>query len=148
MSQPRGYAFVTYSQPQEAEKAKRMHNMLLGSKKIIVTWAHSIPTDVQDEPKKSDINIPALAISKNETSRTDKEYQIQAIEAKLKMMSQSSKELEINKSVAHERSVIAMYQQNQNKPTTTGNSQTSYRRHHDSRTRDRDRRPYDRYKRR
>lgn len=41
--QPRGYAFVTYKESKDAEKAKNvLHNLKLGSKHLVVRWAHSI----------------------------------------------------------------------------------------------------------
>jgi len=45
--QPRGYAFVTYKVIQDAKRAKdALHNLKVGSKNIIVRWAHSV-TEVQ-----------------------------------------------------------------------------------------------------
>lgn len=41
--QPKGYAFVTYSKPDEAVSAKIiLHNTLVGQKVVSVKWAHSI----------------------------------------------------------------------------------------------------------
>lgn len=41
--QPRGYAFVTFSNKDDASLAKgRLHSKLVGTRNIIVTWAHSI----------------------------------------------------------------------------------------------------------
>lgn len=43
IGQPRGYAFVTFTTKEEAAIAKtNLNNMLVGSKKINVTWAHSV----------------------------------------------------------------------------------------------------------
>lgn len=43
VGQPRGYAFVTYSSKDEATLAKQiLHNILVGNRKINVTWAHSV----------------------------------------------------------------------------------------------------------
>lgn len=43
IGQPRGYAFVTFSTKEEAITAKEnLHNLLVGNKRINVTWAHSI----------------------------------------------------------------------------------------------------------
>lgn len=41
--QPRGFAFVTYLKNEDAVIAKeKLNNMLIGQKRINVTWAHSI----------------------------------------------------------------------------------------------------------
>lgn len=41
--QPRGYAFVTYKEAYNAERAKNtLHNARLGTKNIVVRWAHSV----------------------------------------------------------------------------------------------------------
>lgn len=41
--QPRGYAFVTFAKQDEAIAAKEsLNNKLLGSKRIVVKWAHTI----------------------------------------------------------------------------------------------------------
>lgn len=115
--QPRGYAFVTYTRKEDAVKAKAMHNTLVGNKNIIVTWAHSVPNEDMEKPKKADVNIPALSLAMTD-KKTDRMHQIQAIEAKLKLMEkQNSKELEINKTVSEELPIISQYQQN--KSTTT-----------------------------
>lgn len=45
--QPRGYAFVTFSNKEDATLAKtNLNNLLVGSKNIVVTWAHSSATVV------------------------------------------------------------------------------------------------------
>lgn len=64
------------------------------------------------EKPKPEINIPALAMSKNE-KKTNRELQIQAIEAKLKLMERRSEdELKINDTVATKPPVITQYQHN------------------------------------
>lgn len=41
--QPRGYAFITYELSRDAERAKEaLHNVKIGSKSIVVRWAHSV----------------------------------------------------------------------------------------------------------
>lgn len=41
--QPRGYAFVTYVNKEDAVRAKEVLNhVLVGQRSIVVTWAHSI----------------------------------------------------------------------------------------------------------
>lgn len=52
--------------------------------------------------------------------KLDRESQIQAIEAKLKLMEKkTSDELEINKTVATEPPIITQFQYNKNQPTTS-----------------------------
>lgn len=66
--------------------------------------------------------IPALAMSKAE-KKMDRESQIQAIEAKLKLMERkASDELEINKTVATEPPVIIQYQFNKNQAATSSSA--------------------------
>ncbi|XP_031328174.1 probable RNA-binding protein 18 [Photinus pyralis] len=108
--QPRGYAFVTFSNKDDATLAKeQLHNKQVGTKNIIVTWAHSITTE-EPEKAKTSINIPALAMAKLE-KKVNRESQIEAIEAKLKLMeNRNVDELEINKTVAAEPPIISLYQ--------------------------------------
>ncbi|XP_044750512.1 probable RNA-binding protein 18 [Coccinella septempunctata] len=110
--QPRGYAFVTYMKEEDALKAKdKLHNMLVGQKKIIVAWAHSINDEEITKPRQ-EIVIPALAMAKP-VIKNDRESQIQAIEAKLKLLEEkSTSELKINDTVATKPPVIAQYQYN------------------------------------
>lgn len=64
------------------------------------------------EKPKPEINIPALAMTKND-KKTDRESQIQAIEAKLKLMEKRNEdELKINDTVATKAPVINQYQYN------------------------------------
>ncbi|XP_064212706.1 probable RNA-binding protein 18 [Tribolium castaneum] len=118
--QPRGYAFVTYVNQEDAVQAKQvLNNVLVGQRKIVVTWAHSVNNEEVEKPK-PEINIPALAMSKNE-KKTDRESQIQAIEAKLKLMEKKAEdELKINDTVATKPPVITQFQYN--KQTVTNNS--------------------------
>ncbi|KAL3283524.1 hypothetical protein HHI36_006663 [Cryptolaemus montrouzieri] len=67
------------------------------------------------------IFIPALAIAKPEP-KTDRESQIQAIEAKLKLMEKRcTDELKINDTVATKTPIIAQFQHNKlsNKPNNS-----------------------------
>jgi RNA recognition motif-containing protein len=110
--QPRGYAFVTYRNKEDALRAKEiLNNALVGQRSIMVTWAYSVNNDEVEKPR-PEINIPALAMSKNE-KKTDRESQIQAIEAKLKLMEKKSEdELKINDTVATKPPVITQFQYN------------------------------------
>lgn len=110
--QPRGYAFITYETKEAAITAKTaLHNKMVGTRRITVTGAHSMCNQEEPEKKKPELDIPALAGAK-ELKKGSRETQIQAIEAKLKMMeNNSSNELEINKTVATEMPVISQYQQ-------------------------------------
>lgn len=104
-NKPRGYAFVTYEKPENALEAKiHLDRKLVGAKHICVTWAHCMPLQ---EPEKKEVEIPALALAtkKQDISR---EKQIQAIEAKLNMMSSNSADLIINKTVTTEPPVIQL----------------------------------------
>lgn len=68
--------------------------------------------------------------------KLDRESQIQAIEAKLKLMEKkSSDELEINKTVATEPPIVSLYQFNKNQGTTSSNMKykVSYVRRSDKR---------------
>ncbi|XP_050513072.1 probable RNA-binding protein 18 [Diabrotica virgifera virgifera] len=138
--QPRGYAFVTYKNQDDAVLAKEvLHNLLVGQKNISVTWAHSVNNEEPDKPK-DDLVIPALAMSKAE-QKTDRTSQIQAIEAKLKMMEKKREdELKINETVATKPPVISQYQQKtQNGATSVSTSTTNHR---SVRQRDRYQKPY------
>ncbi|XP_045472029.1 probable RNA-binding protein 18 [Harmonia axyridis] len=118
--QPRGYAFVTYLKEEDALNAKeKLHNMLVGQKRINVTWAHNMNNEEISKPRQQ-IIIPALAMAKP-VRKNDRESQIQAIEAKLKLLERkSSEELRINDTVATKTPIIAQFQQNkvQNKTKT------------------------------
>ncbi|KRT78587.1 RNA binding protein [Oryctes borbonicus] len=115
--QPRGYAFVTFVTRQDAVLAKTsLNNMLVGSKTIVVTWAHSSAITEEVEKPKQELNIPALSMGKPER-KTDREFQIQAIEAKLKLMEHNkNNELVINKTASTEIPVITQYQHNKQQP--------------------------------
>ncbi|CAH0557247.1 unnamed protein product [Brassicogethes aeneus] len=136
--QPRGYAFVTYVNKKDAEKAKEsLNNLKLGQKNILVTWAHSISNEEVEKPK-PDIHIPALAMSKGE-KKTDKMTQIQAIEEKLRLMEHKREvELKINDTVATKPLVISQFQQNKTLAATTTKSSYSIKRN------DRHHKPYGR----
>ncbi|KAJ8929238.1 hypothetical protein NQ314_018117 [Rhamnusium bicolor] len=70
------------------------------------------------EKPKPEINIPALAMSK-EGKKTDRISQIQAIEAKLKLMEKKQEdELKINDTVATKPPVIVQYQYNKLQTTS------------------------------
>lgn len=72
-----------------------------------------------DKPK-PDIVIPVLAMSKGD-KKTDRQSQIQAIEAKLKLMEKKKEdELKINDTVATKAPVVVQYQFNKT-PATNSN---------------------------
>ncbi|KAJ8918448.1 hypothetical protein NQ315_008145, partial [Exocentrus adspersus] len=139
--QPRGYAFVTYTKQEDAITAKRiLNNVLVGQKKIVVTWAHSVNNEEVEKPK-PEVVIPALAISK-EGKKSDRISQIQAIEAKLKLMEKKQEdELKINDTVATKPPVIVQYQYNKSQVTS---SNCKYK--HSSKKSDRFNKPYSKNK--
>ncbi|XP_067001543.1 probable RNA-binding protein 18 [Anabrus simplex] len=94
--QPRGYAFVTYSTSEDANKAKeKLDGTMLGYKHVVVRWANSVGKDGLDKPK-PELEIPALAGAKCE-KKISRQTTIQAIEAKLKLMEHSAVgEFEVN----------------------------------------------------
>ncbi|KAF5303040.1 hypothetical protein FQR65_LT08369 [Abscondita terminalis] len=122
--QPRGYAFVTFANKGEAVIAKeQLHNKQVGTKNIVVTWAHSLSNE-EPEKTKNEVNIPALAMAKSE-KKVNRETQIEAIEAKLKLMEHKDiHELEINKTVSAEPPIISLYQNRKQESSTSGNHNT------------------------
>ncbi|KAF7281387.1 hypothetical protein GWI33_004866 [Rhynchophorus ferrugineus] len=134
--QPRGYAFVTYVKRDDAFRAKEnLNGKTVGQKKITVTWAHNADlVNVSSTKSKCDIVIPALAISKD-PGKTDRTSQIQAIEAKLRLMEQKKDELKINDSIATKSSVIQQFQFNKDKLCNV-------QKHFSSRGSDRCKKPY------
>ncbi|XP_060813406.1 probable RNA-binding protein 18 isoform X2 [Bombus pascuorum] len=137
--QPRGYAFVTYKTIQDAKTAKdALHNLKVGSKNIIVRWAHSVTESDMDKPKPK-IDIPALAGAKKEDKRISRETAIQAIEAKLKLMKESKEEFELNKPL-NGSPVIQLYQKPENpKPSTSSRYHNRSNHYHNNK-------PYNRHK--
>ncbi|CAH1117890.1 unnamed protein product [Phaedon cochleariae] len=111
IGQPRGYGFVTYMRKEDAISAKKaLHNLLVGQKNIVVTSAHTVNNDELDKPRREEVIIPALAMSK-EAKKTNRISQIQAIEAKLKLMEKKQEdELKINDTVATKKPFIAPHQ--------------------------------------
>ncbi|XP_075212391.1 putative RNA-binding protein 18 isoform X1 [Lycorma delicatula] len=99
---PRGYAFVSYTSKETAEKVRELlDGKKIGSKRIAVRWAHSM---TKDEKNKSTefFQISALTGAKTE-KKESRSKTIQAIEAKLKMMEHNSNmefELNINPSTS------------------------------------------------
>lgn len=91
-----------------------------------------------------DVNIPALAMSKGE-KKTDKLSQIQAIEAKLKLMEKKNEEeLKINDTVATKPPVIVQYQ---NKTEQTPISNVNFKtKHIFNKKNERNSKPYTRNK--
>lgn len=72
-----------------------------------------------DKPK-NDVIIPVLAMSKDD-KKTDRLSQIQAIEAKLKLMEKKKEdELKINETVATKPPIVIQYQYN--KMSSTNNN--------------------------
>ncbi|KAJ8954536.1 hypothetical protein NQ318_000770 [Aromia moschata] len=93
------------------------------------------------EKPKPDINIPALAMSK-EGKKADRISQIQAIEAKLKLMENKREdELKINDTVATKPPVIVQYQYNK---TQVANNTLKHRQ--SSKKNDRYNKPYSKNK--
>ncbi|XP_066261677.1 uncharacterized protein [Euwallacea similis] len=101
----------------------------MGQKKLNVTWAHSanLDSNVYEKPKPS-ITIPALALAK-EAKKADKTTQIQAIEAKLKLMEHKEDELKINDSIATKAPVIQQFQFNKDKISKPQSTYRSHTRH-------------------
>ncbi|XP_046403030.1 probable RNA-binding protein 18 isoform X2 [Ischnura elegans] len=86
-----GYAFVTFESNEDATRAKvALDGKLVGCKRIVLRWAHSISREDLERPKPQ-LEIPALAGTKNE-KKVSRLSVIQAIEAKLKMMERGSTE--------------------------------------------------------
>jgi RNA-binding protein 18 len=89
IGQPRGYAFVTYSSLVNTQRAlKALHGKLVGTTRISVRLAHSVPKvrilifykgferkisslsfQSELEKQKPEINIPALAVGANKEGR-------------------------------------------------------------------------------
>uniref|UniRef100_A0A1B6E526 Probable RNA-binding protein 18 n=1 Tax=Clastoptera arizonana TaxID=38151 RepID=A0A1B6E526_9HEMI len=94
--QPRGYAFVTYVSKEEAQDMmKIMDGKRIGSKNILVRWAHNVYREDYEKPKEK-LEIPVLVGAKDE-QKVSRITKIQAIEAKLKMMENtSSSEFQVN----------------------------------------------------
>nr|CAH7761566.1 unnamed protein product [Callosobruchus chinensis] len=126
IGQPRGYAFVTYKDSENANEAKSaLNNILVGQKHILVAWAHSVNTEEVDKTK-AEISIPALAMSK-QSKKLDRNTQIQAIEAKLKLMENNKgEELKINDTVATKPPVIVQYQYNKNQNVSNSSMKSRY----------------------
>jgi len=80
---------------------------------------------VVEKPKPA-VTIPALALSK-EAKKTDKVSQIQAIEAKLKLMEHKADELRINESIATKPPIIQQFQFNKDKLCVK--AQSTFKRH-------------------
>ncbi|XP_034950601.1 probable RNA-binding protein 18 [Chelonus insularis] len=129
--QPRGYAFVTYAMLEDAEKAKKaLHNARIGSKNIVVRWAHTV-SETEMEKTKPKIDIPALAGAKKEDNKISRETAIQAIEAKLKLMRECEDEFELNKPL-NGVPVIQQYQKPEVQKPSSSTKHHLYR-HHQSR---------------
>ncbi|KAF7994137.1 hypothetical protein HCN44_011406 [Aphidius gifuensis] len=95
--QPRGYAFVTYTNVDAAISAKNiLNNAKLGSKNVVLRWAHNVSeSDMKKEKPK--IEITALAGAKKEDVKISRQTTIQAIEAKLKLMEERQDDFDLNK---------------------------------------------------
>ncbi|CAG5108606.1 Similar to rbm18: Probable RNA-binding protein 18 (Danio rerio) [Cotesia congregata] len=129
--QPRGYAFVTYVTVEDAEKAKKiLHNAKLGSKNVIVRWAHTV-SEVENDKAKPLIDIPALSGAKKEEKKISREIAIQAIEAKLKLMKECEEEFELNKPLVG-NPIIRQYQKPET-PKPSSSSKHYLHRHHQNR---------------
>lgn len=97
----------------------------------------------EQEKCKSEVVIPALAMTKCE-NKVNRESQIEAIEAKLKLMEKKDiQDFVINKTVASEPSVVSLYQNKKHDTTNINNSGTSSTRHrYVSKRNDKRRTPY------
>jgi len=129
--QPRGYAFVTYKEAYDAERAKNtLHNARLGTKNIVVRWAHSVSESELDKPK-TKIEIPALAGAKKDDKKISRQTAIQAIEAKLKTMNESAEDFELNKPLDDAPSLIQQYQRpDSHKPSSSARHNHHHNRHY------------------
>ncbi|XP_001604239.2 probable RNA-binding protein 18 [Nasonia vitripennis] len=117
--QSRGYAFVTYKTARDAESAmETLQNLRVGSKNIVVRYAHSINVAELDKPKPK-IEIPALAGAKKDDKKISRETAIQAIEAKLKMMKESEEEFQLNKPLEGAPLIYQYQKPESNKPSTS-----------------------------
>lgn len=134
---------MTYSSQDDAFKAKEtLHNTQVGTKNVVVTWAHSISGEEVEKPKPQ-VKIPALAMAKSE-NKMDRQSQIQAIEEKLKLMEKRNHDaLEINKTVSEEPSVVSKFQFNKQSSSGTTIRPRNY--HH--RKNDKYNKPYARHRR-
>ncbi|CAH0393817.1 unnamed protein product [Bemisia tabaci] len=117
--QPRGYAFVTYSQLEDAKRVKTaLDGTKVGTKNIAIKWAYN--NEKEDDTKsKPKLTIPALAGASEEKKPISKLTKIQAIEAKLKMMESTSfSEVEIQPTIksSHSSSRGGMNSHRMNKP--------------------------------
>lgn len=143
---PRGYAFCTYKRTEDAISAKHhLDRQLIGSKQITVRWAHSMSKDEMESKPPAELAIPVLVgakPSKSEKKPVSRQTAIQAIEAKLKLMEQTSvvEDFEINDSPAAMKSkshILAQAQAGrESSHCRPSHSRTSSRRH--------DRKPYHR----
>lgn len=97
---------------------------------------------LQDEldRSKTKIEIPALAAGASTSNKMSKEFTIQAIEAKLRMLESRKDDFEVNRSATDEPPLIQRYQYNKSteKP---GQSHSHNNRMNSGRTRPYDRRP-------
>ncbi|XP_058790112.1 probable RNA-binding protein 18 isoform X3 [Phymastichus coffea] len=116
---PRGYAFVTYKTVRDAEVAlEGLQNLRVGSKNIVVRYAHSINEAELEKPKPK-LDIPALAGAKKEEKRISRETAIQAIEAKLKLMKDSKEEFQLNKPLEGPSIIHQYIKPESSKPSTS-----------------------------
>ncbi|XP_034230632.1 probable RNA-binding protein 18 [Thrips palmi] len=103
---PRGYAFCTFKNTEDATSAmQHLDGQLVGNKHVIVRWAHSMSKDEMESRPKAELTIPVLAgakSSKSEKKPLSRKTAIQAIEAKLRLMEQTNvvEEFEVNDSPA------------------------------------------------
>lgn len=84
--QPRGYCFVTYESRSQAENAlKSLNGKQAISKKLLVKWANSVPSEDSSTTKKPQLVLPGISVKQDKSNKNLKS-QIKAIEAKLKSM--------------------------------------------------------------
>ncbi|XP_076048703.1 putative RNA-binding protein 18 isoform X2 [Oratosquilla oratoria] len=147
--QPRGYAFVTYKNPQNAKTAMNaMDGFTILGRRVVVRWAHSHDDSKYQKPKEK--AAPSILTGgKGETTtvkNVSKESKIAALEAKLKMLDDNSPEVrltpDIGVSSSRPTSVTYTYVQqsskNQNeKGRSSGSSRDAKPKHTSSH-------PYDR----
>ncbi|KAL1458269.1 hypothetical protein WDU94_008431 [Cyamophila willieti] len=94
--QPRGYAFATYENKENAKRCMdKLNASKLGTRVIVVKYAHSMSKE-EMEKSKVNLNIPVLIGVKNDQDKKEvinRMSKIQEIEAKLAMMERSKEDL-------------------------------------------------------
>ncbi|XP_065363201.1 probable RNA-binding protein 18 [Calliphora vicina] len=129
--QSRGYAFVTFAQPEGAIRAlDKLNGHLVLNRPIAVRLAKNVNYDDLERPKPK-IEIPALGTGKKE-GKISKEEAIKAIEQKLKFLESQPDDLEFNQSLACEVPLIQKYQFNKDRDANGATSTSQRRTYHKS----------------